>query len=156
VLIHTSLVESNQSKSHDLVDVTSLDDDVKLASLKVSKDKSIKATDTLKTENINSPKHEDSILEKLNAECSNLTSTVPLPNLLPCVNATESEKSTVVRKRGRPRKHFSTKPPLSNNPRPSSNALNSSNPFKKRRKRKVKGYPWGPNKKKKKILTEVR
>ena len=153
-------LDSNQSESvTNIVDVTSVDD-VACTSLASS------TTTTVSVSTSNSTHYSDvggeSILEKLNAECSSLKATVPAPSLVPCVNFARTKiPPTVVRKRGRPRKQPLPLDPISNseNLTPHSNAFTQSSkrlPSKKKRKRKVKDYPWGRIKKKKKNLVEVR
>ena len=142
-----------QSESCGLIDVTSIDD-ATVMPLKVNNDSNV--TKEISPEKTKMPDRGDSILEKLNAECSSLYSASSLLSYVHRNNST-SVCSPVVRKRGRPRKHFpSSQTNLISSPRPSSNASDLSYPSKKKRKRKVKGYPWGPNKKKKKVVIEVR
>ena len=110
----------------------------------------------------------ESILERLANEYGDFTSLIGAK--LSCyADLSAAPKPPVVRKRGRPRKHFPPpSDPPSNGPdvippgkntslslKQGDKTKNANNCIKKRRKRKVKGYPWGQVKKKKKISVNV-
>lgn len=99
----------------------------------------------------------DSILQRLSEECESLSGSIANVKKTYLKQPSKPDPVTpLVRKRGRPRKHF---PPPDKTPLFSLSPADTSSPvthnktvIKKKRKRKVKGYPWGSIKKKRKFI----
>ena len=101
---------------------------------------------------------DESILKRLTKECESFSELLTSKTCCVKLNKLEPSEAPVVRKRGRPRKHFPTDIPDKNMTLPFSPGP-PRKPHeivvKKKRKRKVKDYPWGSIKKKRKVLSDV-